>query len=214
MRFDAVMFDLDGTLADTLGDIAAAGNFAMKQLGRPTHADAAYRPMVGDGALKLVERALGPAHAHLAEVGVQHFRAYYTAHGLDFIKPYPGIAQMLDELVKRGLTMAVLSNKPHDAAQLVVRERFGQWKFHAVQGQEDGLPLKPDPTTALRIVQRLNIPAPRWLYLGDSGVDMRTARAAGLFAVGATWGFRDEPELRETGAHAIIRQPSELLGLL
>ena len=213
-RYRAVMFDLDGTLADTLVDIADAGNYALAQLGRPVQPTARYRYLAGQGARSLVTDALGPEHAGDIPRGVELFKQFQLAHGLDHTRPYPGIPEMLAGLVSRGMKLAVLSNKPDAATQIAVRTVLGDFHFDVVRGQRDDQPLKPDPRPALAIARELGVAPEQWFYLGDTRVDMETARGAGFFAVGVLWGFRDEPELREAGAQALIRHPRELLELV
>lgn len=212
--FQAVMFDLDGTLADTLADIAAGGNHALAALGRPTFPVERYRYLAGQGAPWLIEQALGPDHQHLAAQGLTLLKSYQMKHGLDHTTLYPGIAELLDVLTQRGIRLALLSNKPDPATQEANRRLLGRWKFDAVEGHRADGPLKPDPAGALAIARRLNIPPDRWLYLGDTRVDMLTACAAGMYAVGVLWGFREEAELRESGARKIISHPLQLLDLL
>ena len=213
-RLAAVMFDLDGTLLDTLADIAAGGNHALRELGRPVHPVSAYRQLAGQGAPWLIAHALGPGQQHLAARGLEIFKAYQLRHGLDQTQPYAGIPELLDALVSRGMPLAVLSNKPERATQEAVRLRLGRWRFAALAGHRGGGPLKPDPAGALEIAYRLGVEPERWLYLGDTKVDMVTALRAGMFAVGATWGFRDEAELRAAGAAAIVHHPGEVVGLV
>ena len=208
------MFDLDGTLADTLADIAAASNHALATLGRPTFELPRYRYLAGQGLESLMHEALGEQHHHLIDQGCELFRAYYREHSLDFTKPYQGIPELLDTLASQSTTTAVLSNKPHPATQQVVRDVFGQWSFAAVQGHAPPAHLKPDPGSALRLAEELQIDPKRWVFVGDTRVDMETAVNAGFFPVGVTWGFRDEDELRASGAKAIIHHPMDLLAVL
>lgn len=214
MPYDAVMFDLDGTLADTLADIAAASNHALHALGRPTHPVAAYRYLAGQGLESLMVDALGPQHRHLVPQGMEHFRSYYQDHSEDRTRPYPGIAQLLDDLALMPVKLAVLSNKPDAATQQVVRRLFGRWSFDAVRGHRPPVALKPDPASALQVAAELGVAPDRWLYAGDTMVDMKTAKAAGMTAVGVLWGFRDEPELTASGADVIIRHPREIAAML
>ena len=214
MPYRAVIFDLDGTLADTLADIAAAANHALARLDRPTLDAARYRELVGRGAEWLMKGALGAERAHLCHRGLQLFHAYYDARGTEHTRPYPGIPELLDALTERGLKFAVLSNKPDPAVQQVLATFFARWHFDAARGQRDGVPLKPDPAAALEIAQGLGVAPQNCLYVGDVDVDMQTARTAGMFGVGVLWGFRDEPELRKSGARAIISLPGQLLDLL
>ncbi len=212
-RFDAVLFDLDGTLADTLVDIAAAANHALTQLGHAPIPVPKFRYLAGQGLEYLITHALGPAHAAQVPQGMALFRAYYADHSLDHTRPFDGMTAVLDELPRLGVRMAVLSNKPHPATLFVMEKVFGRWTFDAVLGHREGSALKPDPAGAVEIAGAMNIPADRWLYLGDTSVDMQTAVAAGMYPVGVLWGFRDEQELRESGAKVIIREPAEILRL-
>lgn len=214
MRYDAVMFDLDGTLANTLGDIAAAANHALAQLGRPTYDETEYPAFIGHGALWLAQRALGLSHEHLAPRMVELILAYYQQFGHTLTRPYDGIPQLLDALEQMNLPKVVLSNKPDQPAKRTVRDFFGQWRFESVVGQRDAVAVKPDPTSALALADQLNIAPARWLYLGDSDVDMQTANAAGMFAVGAAWGYCDRQTLQDANAHAIVDHPSQVLPLL
>jgi phosphoglycolate phosphatase len=213
-RFDAVMFDLDGTLADTLADIAAAGNYAIAQAGSPPHPVAAYRKLAGQGALYMIEGALAPEHRDQAQRCLVIFRKYQLEHGLDHTAPYPGMPELLDGLTQRGLKLAVLSNKSDAGTRLAVQRVLGKWHFDAVAGQRDDVPLKPDPAGAQAIARQMKIPIERWLYVGDTNVDMQTAKAAGMFAAGVLWGFRDEAELRDNGADVIVSHPTDLLKLV
>ena len=205
------MFDLDGTLADTLADIAAAANHALGQLGHEPIELPRYRYLAGQGLERLITDSLGPEHAGQIDEGMKLFRAFYAEHGMDQTKPYDGVPELLDELVRRKVPLSVLSNKPHPATQTVMEKVFGRWTFDVIFGHRPGAPLKPDPASALEIAQMLKVEPQHWLYVGDTKVDMETATAAGMFAVGVTWGFRDEPELVASGARVIIHEPLELL---
>ncbi len=213
-HFRAVLFDLDGTLVDSLADLANATNHALVTLGCPTHPRAAYRYLVGDGARTLCQRALPADKQDLLGDALKLMRAHYDAHRYDETRPYPGVRELVAALGKRGYKMAVLSNKPDYFTQEVVAHYFPKIIFDAVRGQVAQIPLKPNPTGALLIAQELGIPAAQWLYLGDTNTDMRTARAAGMHAVGVLWGFRDRAELEENGAETIISTPGELLRLV
>lgn len=213
MEYDAAIFDLDGTLADTLADIAAAGNHAMRELGRAEIELPRYRYLAGQGVARLVADALGEdADPEKIEQGVHCFRVYYEEHWRDQTGPYPGVPEMLDALSERGIKLAVLSNKPHWATVEVVGEFFGQWPFDAVVGHRPEAELKPHPGSGLAVAERLGVAPDRCVYVGDTAVDMQTGRSAGFFTVGVTWGFRDESELRDHGAQAIIHTPMELTG--
>jgi len=212
MRVDAVIFDLDGTLADTLSDIASAMNRVLSDLGLPTHLPDAYRAFIGEGVNALAERALPPDRVTLVPEAVARFKERYGTHMLDETAPYPGIVEMLDALAARSVRLAVLSNKPDEATRRMVDALFAA-RFAAVAGQREGVPRKPDPTAALDIARRLAVPCERVALAGDSGVDMRTAVAAGMRAVGVLWGLRDRDELVANGAEALAQHPMDLVSL-
>jgi phosphoglycolate phosphatase len=215
MKHVAVMFDLDGTLADTLADIAAAGNHMLSELDRPTRSLSAFRYLAGQGIRYLVEHALEKDHDEaIVQRGIDLVRSYYAKQGHTHVQPYPGIASLLDELASRGITLAVLTNKPQAPAQVLMETLYARWSFAAVCGAQEGLALKPDPAGAKQISRELAIPPEHWLYVGDTKVDMLTGKAAGLFTVGVTWGFRDEQELRDNGSDAIVHEPMAILDLL
>ncbi len=207
----AVIFDLDGTLADTLVDIMNAMNHVLEARGLPTHDAASYRRMVGEGATRLAERAApnAPTAALVAE-----FKHRYAAHLIEHSAPYPGIEPLLSELATRGVPMAVLSNKPHEATRQVVGALFPSVPFVEVFGQREGVPRKPDPAAALKLAQILRVAAPETAFVGDTHVDVETARAGGMIAVAAGWGFRTPVELRDAGAEAVLAAPDQLLRML
>ena len=208
------MFDLDGTLADTLTDIAHAGNHAFAAVGRPTHAVADYRTLAGQGLERLIRDGLGPDHAHLFDKAIAAFRGHYAAHRYDHTTPYPGVPELLDRLADRGAKLAVMSNKPDEATVDMVQTVLGRWPFAAARGHREGYRVKPDPKAPLEIAAELGVAPQDWAYVGDTDVDMLTGKAAGFFTVGVTWGFRDEAELREAGADAIVHEPGELMGVV
>ncbi len=209
----AVLFDLDGTLLDTLEDLAHAANAALSACGHPTHSVPAYRMLVGAGVRKLFERALPPDRMTPAEIErcSAVFREAYGKGWNVRTRPYDGIRDMLDAVAKRGIAMTVLSNKPDDFTQTCVREFFPDVPFALVLGEKPGVPPKPDPTGARRIVAALGIPPEEFLYLGDTSIDMETARLAGMRPVGALWGFRSREELEGAGAATVIEQPREFI---
>lgn len=206
----AVLFDLDGTLTNTLEDIAFAMNRALGRHGLPQHPVDAYRYMVGNGARVLARRAVGGETA-LAESVQQAYQAYYERHNLVHTRPYAGIPALLAGLQAKGLKLCVFSNKPHADTCHVVAHFFPETEFAVVRGQQEGVPVKPDPTGALLVAKALGIPPESFLYLGDTDVDMLCARQAGMHPVGAAWGFRGEEELRRAGAERILHKPEELL---
>jgi len=209
-----VMFDLDGTLADTLQDLTNAANHALALLGRAPHDLSRYRYFVGQGVENLFRAALETEDEALIVPAAAAFKQHLAAHQYDHSRPYEGIPELLDELSPRGLRLAVMSNKPDERAAEMVRTLFGRWDWDAVRGHREGCAVKPDPTAALEIAAELNVAPADWLYVGDTRADMLTGKAAGFFTVGVTWGFRDEAELRDSGADAIMHHPSELLSYL
>ncbi len=216
-KVQGAVFDLDGTLLDSLEDIANAANAVLAAHGLPVHPVDAYRLFVGDGVRRLVHRLVPLEHradtalieALLAEYAQQYHRAWNVKSRL-----YDGIEELLDALVQRRIRMGVLSNKPQAATRQCVDYYLGRYPFAAVLGQQADRPPKPDPTGVRELVAQLEVPPEACCYLGDTAVDMQTAREAGMFAVGATWGFRDVEELRDAGAQAIIHHPRELLPLI
>ncbi|MFH1020674.1 MAG: HAD family hydrolase [Pseudomonadota bacterium] len=211
-----VLFDLDGTLVDSLADLADSMNRVLARQGIPPHPVQAYRYFVGDGIVNLVQRALPPVarQQELIQNCVQEMRQDYALHWADTTRPYPGIAELLDALANRGIAMAILSNKPDDLTQEVVRTLLPSWHFAAVAGARETIARKPDPAGALRIAGLLQREPADFLYVGDTNTDMQTARAARMFAIGALWGFRTADELKENGAQALLSRPIELCALL
>lgn len=216
MRLKAIIFDLDGTLLDTLEDLSNAANRVLERNGFPTHDMNAYRYMVGDGAVVLMRRALPEERRNDVTIQgcVEGFRTEYERGWKTKTRPYDGVAEMLDALTAHGMKMTVLSNKPDDFTRRCVAEYLSQWTFDLVLGQRDSVPLKPDPSGAMEISRSLNIPPSQFVYLGDTAIDMKTAVAAGMYPVGALWGFRSGQELLENGARLLIKTPPELLRLL
>jgi phosphoglycolate phosphatase len=210
----AIIFDLDGTLADSLGDIAAAMNHALVELGAAPHPTAAYRGFVGDGVERLAERALGPARQADRARAVSAYVRHYADHMLDTTRPYPGVAELLDALAERAVPMAVLSNKPEAATQRMVATLFARWRFVAVAGQRADVPRKPDPAAALALAAVLGRAPADVALVGDTAVDVATARAAGMVPVGSLWGFQDRAALEAAGATHLVTHPAELVALV
>lgn len=212
----AVLFDLDGTLADTIEDLAASVNRSLRARGFPEHDFAEYKAMVGDGFRLLVTRALPESSRTdtIIDEVAREASAYYAEHCLDMTRPYPGVPELLAALAEPGLALAVLSNKPEELTIKVVRGLFAESQFALVRGESPAFPRKPDPASALDICARLGAAPAETLYLGDSAVDIKTAKAAGCFALGALWGFRGEAELKAAGADAVIARPLDLLEYL
>lgn len=210
-----VIFDLDGTLLNTIADLGNATNHALEQCGYPTHPLSAYPRFVGNGVRKLMERVL-PESARsqaLIEQMLAHFREYYDAHMTEDTKPYSGIPELLAQLTQRGIAVAVASNKYQAAVEKLVGHYFPDIPWAAVEGQKEGVPVKPDPSIVFEILGKHPTPKADVLYVGDSGVDMETARRACVDSAGVTWGFRPVAELREYRADNIIEAPSGILRL-
>ena len=217
MAHTAVLFDLDGTLLDTLDDLGDSMNAALASLGYPTHPMSAYKYFVGDGVANLVRRSLPDAvrgNEEIVQKTVPRMRAEYDRRWSLKTHAYEGIPELLDELAARGVKLSILSNKPHPATVEVVGHFFQGRKFDAVLGARPGIPIKPDPGAVKEVCRLLSTPASDFLYLGDTNTDMQTASAAGMFAVGVLWGFRPAEELSAAGAQALVQRPSEVLRLL
>ena len=216
MLCKSVIFDLDGTLLDTLEDLGTSLNQVLNRAGYPSHTMDAYREFVGEGAEKLVFRALPEEERHDGVIRscLQAFKEEYANRWNVKTKPYTGIAQLLNELTSRKIKLAVLSNKPHRYTKMCVSNLLSDWTFDVVLGQRESVPRKPDPAGALEATSSLGAQPKECLFVGDTGIDMHTAAAAGIFSVGVLWGFRSEDELLEHGANALISQPLELLTLL
>ena len=209
MRHKAVLFDLDGTLLNTLQDIADSVNMALTHMGFPQHEVEAYRCLVGDGRKVLAIRALpedcrDTAHVDRLSASIE---TEYSKRWVNNTRAYEGIPEMLQALTDLGIKMAILSNKPQDSTEEMISTLLPQWRFKLVLGAQPSVPLKPDPTSALQIARRLNAPPAEFLYLGDTDIDMKTATAAGMYPVGALWGFRTADELLAGG----VTCPSHLV---
>ena len=215
-KMKAVIFDLDGTLLDTIGDIADSMNAVLARQGLPPHSVEKYKLYVGDGAANLVKRSV--AGIEYAEETLMRLEAEYKAEYLkrqaDKTMPYAGIPELLAALAERGVKIAVLSNKPHVATLEVMAHFFPDISFSALIGHRPGYPVKPDPAGALEILEMLGLPPEDVLYVGDTGTDMQTAKAAGLKAVGALWGFRGKKELEDNGADMIAEHPLDIISNL
>lgn len=212
MKKQLVIFDLDGTLLDTVADLANATNQALEKCGFPTHPVEAYYQFVGNGINKLFARAL-PAESSNEE-NILHIRTlfipYYNEHNADCSRPYLGIVELLRQLRSGGVQIAVASNKYHEATLRLVRHFFPDIQFAAIYGQREDVPIKPAPDIVYDILRDTGVAKENTLYIGDSGVDMLTARNAGIESVGVTWGFRGEEELREHGAVHIVHRADDI----
>lgn len=216
MTYKAVLFDLDGTLLDTLQDIADSTNRALGYFGFPQHKLEAYKYFIGDGREALAVCALPENHRDTATIGklVARMGEEYAIHWSDNTRPYEGVPELLDTLTERDICLSILSNKPHDFTELMVSRLLSLWRFQIVAGALPDIPKKPYPDAALDITKRLNLKPGEFIYVGDSDVDMKTAVSAGMYPVGAVWGFRTAQELLAGGAKALIEKPTDLLKLL
>jgi len=216
MRYDAIFFDLDGTLLDTLQDICDSMNATLALLGHPSHPLDAYRRFVGDGIETLASRSLPPNHRTSREVEacVAGMRKEYGANWNNKTRPYSGIPETLARLGEAGVTMAVLSNKPDDFTRFTVEEYFPGGLFRAAVGIGPETPPKPDPTGALHLVESLALAPSKTLFVGDTDMDMATALGAGMVPIGVSWGFRPAEEILAAGARRIVDHPGELLDLV
>jgi phosphoglycolate phosphatase len=217
MTHTAILFDLDGTLLNSLDDLADSMNIVLTTLGFPIHPVDAYRYFVGNGIPTLVRRCLPKsalANEPLVKDAETQMREEYGRRKNNKTHLYDGIPEMLDELQSRGVRLSILSNKPHDALVGIVTHYLGKWKFEAAFGERPGVPNKPNPESALSIARQMNVPPSAFLYLGDTNTDMETAVAAKMFPVGVTWGFRTAEEITKAGARVLIAKPSEVMGLL
>lgn len=211
-----VIFDLDGTLLNTISDLANATNHALKIMGYGEHPLSAYNMMVGNGVTKLLERAL-PDEARttrIIEAMRRHFTEYYNEHLCDTTVPYNGIPELLEELNSRDINIAVASNKYQSAVDKLITHFFGNLKWASVHGHRDGVPSKPDPSIVFGVLADCPTPKANVLYCGDSGIDMETARRACVESCGVTWGFRPKRELVTSFADNIVSIPDEITALV
>ncbi|NLW87860.1 MAG: HAD family hydrolase [Planctomycetes bacterium] len=214
MRFKAVVFDLDGTLLDTIDDLADSMNVALAVHGLPKRTPAQCKYFVGDGVRNFALRAMAPVSDEkvLAKV-IEKYTADYAQRWAAKTRPYEGVVELLRELGQRGLAMAVLSNKPDEFTRRMTQQMLPDC-FAVVVGARPDVPHKPDPAAALAIARQLGAEPAQCLYVGDTNTDMQTAAAAGMYGVGVLWGFRTKAELIQNGAKSLVNHPLELLDLL
>jgi len=216
MSFKGIIFDLDGTLLDTIEDIADSMNQVLSENNLPTHDTEAYRLFVGSGIKNLVRKALPESHRDEATVQAYFQTMYdlYKENCVNKTRPYEGIIDLLNNLASRDLKLAILSNKADEMTQQTARALLPEDYFSIIAGLTDEALKKPNPQKALQMSKEMGIDPEEMIYVGDTDVDMQTATNAGMYAVGVLWGFRGEKELRANGAQKLISHPSELLGLL
>lgn len=216
MTFKAVLFDLDGTLLDTIDDISHLINGIFRKYGFPSHDRESYKRFIGEGIFIAIKRALAKEEAEeeiilkiAGEIAIE-----FPKLGIVKTKPYKGILELVDELKKRNIRMSIFSNRPDKSTQLLVKHFFKNSTFEIITGATPELPLKPDPFVAIKIAKQMNIPVNKFCYLGDSDVDMQTAIAANMHPVGVLWGFRPKEELLKNGAKTLLAKPKDLLKII
>lgn len=211
MNYKGVIFDLDGTLVNSLTDLANSVNTVLTEYKLPTYDIESYKYRVGNGIRKLVERSLPEGKQDLLEPALARFKEIYAKHNLDHTAPYDGIVDLLKALQQQNIKIGVCTNKHDEAAKEIIRIIFGDNIFDEIIGDKQGLKRKPDPSKVLMIAKHWQLKPEEIAYLGDSDVDMQTAQNANMFAVGVLWGFRDAEELQKNGADVLLENPLELL---
>ena len=214
-QFKAIIFDLDGTLLNTLKDIADAMNYVLLDHGFPTHPIDMYKYFIGNGMEKLVARTLPKKVATPTSIPkyLKALQATYAQKWQSTTRPYPGIPTLLSRLSQKDIRLAILSNKAHEFTLRMATALLAQWRFQKILGAGSEFPKKPNPKAALHILKQMNIGCEECILVGDSGIDMQTATAAGIFPIGVTWGFRPESELLDNGCRFIARHPLDILDL-
>lgn len=215
MKFDAVFFDLDGTLVDSLHDLALSVNYVLKNNGYPPHPIDAYKYFVGDGIAKLIERALPEANRSSQEIFElkEEFLKYYAKHYADYTTSYDGLNSLVTLLKQKGIKLAVVTNKAQEMAEKVVYNLYGD-SFDCILGLRDGLPPKPDPAGILLAMNQLNVNPSKCAFVGDSGMDVAAGVNSGVYPIGVLWGFREKDELIKFGAKDIVSNADELLSVI
>lgn len=205
------IFDLDGTLLNTISDLGKACNYALEKMGFAPHPVQAYAYMVGNGVRNLMRKAQQDADEETIDTLLEYFKDYYNEHCLDTTKPYPGITELLENLHDKGVELAVASNKYQEATDKIIKGCFPDIKFIAVEGQIEGRNRKPDPSILFSVLEKYPVPKRDVLYVGDSAVDIECAKRAGVESIGVSWGFRPASELRRANADFIVSHPGEIL---
>ncbi len=215
-KYQAVIFDMDGTLLDTIEDIADSMNAVLNSLGFPVHPVSSYRAFVGDGIEVLAERSLpeGQRTAHTIARSVDLMKEEYNVRWSVKSRPFPGIPELLDGLTERGMALSILSNKLDSFTKAMAASLLPYWKFAEVRGLSPDIPRKPDPTGARICADRMGADPRHCIFVGDSDIDMETAGRAGMAAFGALWGYQDKQQLINNGARILLDDPRDLLGYL
>ncbi|NDP22019.1 MAG: HAD family hydrolase [Paludibacter sp.] len=211
-----LIFDLDGTLLDTVTDLAASTNYALTQCNFPTHELSAYKLFIGNGINNLFERALPKGEKTAENIWEmrKHFLEFYGEHSTELTVPFPGISELLQKLQSAGFKLAVASNKYQQGTETLIQRFFPEIQFTAVFGQREGIPVKPDPTIVHDILAIAMVQPSEVMYIGDSGVDMQTANNAGVDAIGVTWGFRPKAELEAFHPNYLVDKAEEILRIV
>ncbi|MDD2886501.1 MAG: HAD family hydrolase [Aliarcobacter sp.] len=213
-----IIFDLDGTLIDSLEDIAVCMNQVLKELDLPTHEMNDYKYFVGGGISILVDNALNALNTEISdelkEKVTQRFKEIYDQKLHAKTKPYDGIYELLDELVKLDYNIGILSNKPHEFTLAYAKSLFSKYNIPQIHGQKSDVPKKPDPSAAIMIATSFNSPCEETYFIGDTMVDMQTAVNANMIGIGVLWGFRDEKELIENGASFVVKHPLDIMEII
>lgn len=205
------IFDLDGTLLNTITDLGKACNYALEKMGFATHPIQAYAYMVGNGVRNLMKKAQQDADEETIDKLLEYFVAYYNEHCLDTTKPYPGIVELLNNLVSKNVALAVASNKYQAATEKIIAGCLPEFQFVAVEGQREGRNRKPDPSILFSVLEKFPVPKRDVIYIGDSGVDIECAKRACVESIGVSWGFRSAAELRRANADYVVSHPAEIL---
>jgi phosphoglycolate phosphatase len=213
LSFKAVIFDFDGTLVDSLHGIAAAMNCALRDFGLPGHSWESYQTRVGEGIAVLAKKAAPTDWEGSMEELIAKYRQHYALWMWESVRLYEGISALLNTLQELGVPMAVLSNKGDDFIQALSKTLLASWNFAEIRGEREGAFKKPNPTSALEIARSLHVKPEEIVFVGDTPVDMKTACAAGMRAIGVSWGFRREEELYNSGASFVLNSPLQLLSL-
>lgn len=209
-----IIFDLDGTLIDSLEDIAVCMNQVLKELNLPIHKMEDYKYFVGGGISVLIDNALKGYSNEIKEEATKKFKVIYDQKLHSKTKPYDGIYELLDELEKLDVNLAILSNKPHEFTLQYANSLFDKYNFKEIHGQKQTIPKKPDPIAAINIAKSFDANCKEVYFVGDTMVDMQTAKNARMIAIGVLWGFRDEKELSEHGADFLVNHPLEILKII
>lgn len=207
------IFDLDGTLIDSIEDLANAGNYALKQLSYDTYSLEDYRVFVGNGVKKLIERIVPVTNPDIIKQAIDYFYEYYDKHCLDSTKPYPGIEALMNDLKYQNVKIAVVTNKPDYLAKKIVKALFKE-QIEIVYGYIEDIPPKPNPTLVHKVLQEFSLQSEDCVYIGDSDVDIYTAQNASMHSIGCTWGNRSEQELKEAEASYIVHEASQIKNIV